>query len=72
MVGPLRFYPPYPNGLVVHATFLKKIFSLINSLKRILTIFFLLPIFWAKTAGFQGKKVLFLLSGQGSLPYLPS
>ena len=21
MVGPLRFYPPYTNGLVVHATF---------------------------------------------------
>ena len=22
VVGPLRFYPPYTNGLVVHATFL--------------------------------------------------
>jgi len=21
VVGPLRFYPPYTNGLVVHATF---------------------------------------------------
>ena len=22
VVGPIRFYPPYTNGLVVHATFL--------------------------------------------------
>ena len=36
MVGPLRLYPPYTNGLVVHATF----FLSYNSLKRILTIFF--------------------------------
>ena len=37
MVEPLRFYPPYTNGLVVHAAFL--------------------------------EKSVFLLSGQGGLPY---
>ena len=25
MVGPLRFYPPYTNGLVVHANFREKV-----------------------------------------------
>ena len=24
VVGSLRFYPPYTNGLVVHATFIEK------------------------------------------------
>ena len=33
--GPLRFYPPYTNGLVVHATFF--FFLSYNSMKRILT-----------------------------------
>ena len=40
VVGPLRFYPPYTNGLVVHATFFLFIFNSYKSLKRILTIFF--------------------------------
>ena len=26
VVGPLRFYPPYTNGLVVHATFFSSFF----------------------------------------------
>ena len=29
VVGPLRFYPPYTNGLVVHDTFFYFFFSLI-------------------------------------------
>ena len=53
VVRPLRFYPPYINGLVVHAIFFYK------SLKRILTIFLFLPNFWAITAGFYRKKVFF-------------
>ena len=36
VVGPLRFYRPYTNGIVVHVTFFLVFF---NSLKRILTIF---------------------------------
>ena len=36
MVGPLRVYPPYTNGLVIHAIFFKSY----NSLKQIFTIFF--------------------------------
>ena len=39
VVGPLRFYPPYTNGLVVHAIFLSFFLSY-NSLELILTIFF--------------------------------
>ena len=46
VVGPLRFHPPYINGLVVHATFF---FYSYNSLKRILTIFSFLLNFWAKS-----------------------
>ena len=43
VVGPLRFYPPYTNGFMVHAPLF--FFSLI--------IFFqFLPNFWAETAGF--------------------
>ena len=59
MVGPIRVYPPYSNGLVVHATF----FSFLSyySLKRILTIFFFFsPIFGLKQPEFR-KKVVFCL-----------
>ena len=41
MVGPLRFYPPYTNGLVVHATFFFYLFfSLIIAWNRFWQIFF--------------------------------
>ena len=58
VVGPIRFYPPYTNGLVVHATFFSFFLSY-NSLKRILTIFLFLPKFWAKTAGVYKEKKWF-------------
>ena len=64
VVGPLRFYPPYANGLVVHAPF----FS------------FFLTIAWngfwqkkfsnflAKRVGYIGKKSVFLLCCRGVRP----
>ena len=56
VVGPLRFYPPYTNGLVVNATDFDN-------------FFFFFPIFGPKQPDFR-KKVFFLLSGQGGLPSL--
>ena len=50
VVGPLRFYPPYTNGLVVHANFFCFcFFSLI--IAGFCQLFLFLPNFWAKTAG---------------------
>ena len=69
VVGPLRFYPPYTNGLVVQATFFSFFFfQSYNSLKRILTIFLFLSNFCAKTAGFQRKIVVFCLVVRGVYP----
>ena len=39
VVGPVRFYPHYTNGLVVHAIFDFFYFQSYNSLKRILKFF---------------------------------
>ena len=36
VVGPLRFYPPYTNGLVVHATFFPT--PLVSSLTKALPV----------------------------------
>ena len=55
VVGPLRFFPPYTNDLVVHASFFS--FFSYYSLKRILPFFLH---FWAKKAGFiERKKIIF-------------
>ena len=66
LVGPLRFNPPYTNGLVVPAIFF---FSLKIDWNRFWQFFIFLPKFWANTSGFI-KKSGFLLSGQGGLPSL--
>ena len=71
VVGPLRFYPPYTNGLVVHATFLIFFFSLIIVWNGFWQFFFFFPIFGLKQPNFREKNV-FLLSGQGGLPSLLS
>ena len=52
VVGPLRFYLPYTNGLVVHVTFLFFFFSLIIAWNGCWHFFLFLPNFWTKTAGF--------------------
>ena len=70
VVGPLRFHPPYTNGLVVHATFfLSFLFSLVMPETDFYNFFFFFPIFGLKLPNFREKKV-FLLSCQGGLPSL--
>ena len=51
VVGPLRYYPPYTNGLVVHTTFFLLFFSLIIVSNGFRQFFFLLQ-FWAKKGKF--------------------
>ena len=67
VVGPLRFYPPYINGLVVHAT-LFYFFCLIIAWNN--WQFFFFSNFWAKKAGFIEKKKWFFAwwSGGFTLP----
>ena len=49
VVGPLRVYPLYTNGLVVHATFF--LFFCLIIAWNFDNFFLFLPNFWAKTAG---------------------
>ena len=67
VVGPLRFYPSYTNGVVLHATFFSFFFSLIIAWIGIWQFFFFFPIFVLKQPDFREKK-FFLLSGQGVYP----
>ena len=53
MVGPLRFYPPYTNGLVVNATFF--FFSLIMPETDFYNFFFFFTIFGLKQPNFRKK-----------------
>ena len=53
VVVPLRFNPPYTNGLVVHATFFFFFFLVFYGFWQ---FFLFLPNFWAKTARFKKKK----------------
>ena len=60
MVGPLRFYPPYTNGLGVHATFLL--------LSNFANFFFFFQIFGLKQPDFREKKCFFCLVVRGVYP----
>ena len=62
VVGPLRFYPPYTNDLVVHVTFF---FSLIMARNRFENFFFYLPIFALKQPDFREKKKWFFALWSG-------
>ena len=65
VIGPLRFYPAYTNGLVVHATLF---FLSYNCLKRVLTFFFP-QIFGLKQSDFREKKFFgFCLVVRGVYP----
>ena len=65
MVGPLRFYPPYTNGLMVHDTFF---FCLIMAWNGLWQFFFFFPIFGLKQPDFREKKVFFCLVVRGVYP----
>ena len=53
-VGPLRFYPPYPNGLVVQATFFSFIFIIAwNGFWP----FFFTNFFWLKESDFFSENI---------------
>ena len=58
VVGPLRFYPPYTNGLVVHTLFFSLTETDFDEKKNS-------PIFELKNPDLLKKKKLFLLSGRG-------
>ena len=60
VIRPLCFYPPYTNGLVVHATFLFFIhYSLIIAWTDFDNFFFFFPIFGIKQPDFREKKCFF-------------
>ena len=58
LVGPLIFYPPYTNGLVVYATF-SSFFSLIVARNGFLQFIHFSPNFLAKNPGFKKKSDFF-------------
>ena len=69
VVGPLRFYPPYTNGLVVHATFFSFFFSLIIAWNGFWQFFLFFPVFGLKQPDFREKKWFFAWwSGGFTLP----
>ena len=55
VVGPLRFYLPYTNGLMVLPPFFSFFFSLIIAWNGFWQFFLFLPNFWAKTAELKKK-----------------
>ena len=72
VVGPIRFYPPYTNGLVVHATyFFFFIFFSLRITWNGLTIFLSLQ-FLGKKIQIYRKKVFFcLVVGRGLVSLHP-
>ena len=70
MVEPLRFYPPYPNGLVIHATFFLIIHIFLIIPWNGFWQFFFNPIFGLKQPDFKGKGG-FLLMVRGIYPLYP-
>ena len=72
MFGPLRFYPPYINGLVVHTPFFFSLFFSLIIAWNWCWQFFFLSNFWAKKAGFIEKSVILLSGGRGGGVSLPT
>ena len=67
VVGPLRFYLPYTNGLMVLPPFFL-FFSLIIAWNGFWQFFLFLPNFWAKPAELK-KKMFFCLVARGVYPH---
>ena len=68
VVGPLRFYPQYINGLVVHAPFFFTLILALYGFRQFISIF---PNFWLNFLHFSKKKCFLAhWSGGFTLPSL--